>query len=271
VAGLEQTCPTGNIDMLNLTHISGFLFDLNGVIYQDDRPIEGAAETIKHLKSKSIPLRFTTNTTTCSVGTLRAKLVDMGLPIEQEEIFGVTRAAVAFLRGKGSPSVLLGLNEDTQKDFAEFSRSEDKPDYIVIGEIGSDWSYDLLQKIFRLMVDGSSLLALHKSRFWHTGGRLQMSVGAFASALEYATGKQATVVGKPSKDFFQLGVRDMGLAPEQVAMVGDDIDSDIGGAQRAGMKGILVRTGKYREHLVAQSTVKPDLIVDSAAAIAGLV
>jgi ribonucleotide monophosphatase NagD (HAD superfamily) len=97
-----------------------------------------------------------------------------------------------------------------------------------------------------------------------------MSVGAFASALEYATGQQAIVVGKPSRDFFELGVRDMGLTPEQVAMVGDDIDSDIGGAQRAGMKGILVRTGKYREHLVAQSAVKPDLILDSVAAIAGL-
>ncbi len=257
--------------MNSLETISAFLFDLNGVIYEDDRAVDGAAEAIAHLKAKGIPLRFTTNTTTCSVVTLRDKLVRMGLPIEEREIFGVTRAAVSFLKSLGRPRLFLILNEDTRKDFAEFDIDEVKPDYIVIGEIGDRWTYDLMQRAFRMMTGGASLLALHKSKYWQVGGQLRMSVGAFASALEYATSQQATVIGKPSREFFHAAVKDMSLPPDRVAMVGDDIESDVGGAQRAGMRGILVRTGKYREHLVAQSRVKPDAIIDSVASIPELV
>ena len=253
--------------MKSLKNIRGFLFDLTGVIYEGGRAIEGAVETIDSLKSRGIPFRFTTNTTTCSVETLHRKLIGMGLPIEPREIFSVTQAAARFLAGKGKPSLFLVLSEDTRKDFAGFSISDDRPDYVVLGEIGDNWSYDLLQRVFRMLLGGAELLALHKSRFWQVDGQLRLSVGAFAAALEYAAGKQAVVIGKPAPQFFQTAVSDLKLQPEHVAMVGDDIESDVGGAQRSGMKGILVKTGKYREDLVARSKVKPDLTIESVAAI----
>ena len=109
------------------------------------------------------------------------------------------------------------------------------------------------------------MLALHKGRYWQTETGLRMDIGAFVAGLEYVTGQSATVIGKPSPDFFTLVLQDLGLLPEQVAMVGDDIESDIGGAQAVGMKGVLVRTGKYRSETTAVSKIKPSLIIDSVA------
>jgi ribonucleotide monophosphatase NagD (HAD superfamily) len=96
-------------------------------------------------------------------------------------------------------------------------------------------------------------------------GGLSLSAGPFVQALEFATGKTATIVGKPSKTFFELALRDMGLRADQVAMIGDDILTDIGGARTMGMKGILVRTGKYREDAVVNAVVKPSCVIDSIA------
>ena len=92
-----------------------------------------------------------------------------------------------------------------------------------------------------------------------------MDIGAFVAGLEYVTQKEAIVIGKPSKDFFDLAVEDMGLPVGEVVMVGDDINSDVGGAQQAGLKGVLVKTGKYREQLVRHADVPPDLVIESVA------
>ena len=87
----------------------------------------------------------------------------------------------------------------------------------------------------------------------------------FVAGLEYVSGSKATIVGKPSTDFFDLALKSMDLPPGKVAMIGDDIDSDVGGGQNAGLLGILVKTGKYREDYVAESDVEPDAIIDSFA------
>ncbi len=268
----ERLPITNNMTSDSLDNIGGFLFDLNGVIYDDDRPIDGAVETIERLKAKTIPYRFTTNTTTCSLESLHRKLVAMGLPIEREEIFTVTRSAAAYLRRQGKPTLHLLVNEDTKKDFADFPMSREKPDFVVVGEIGNRWTYDMLNEAFHMMLGGAALMALHKGKYWQVEGKLRLGIGAFVSGLEYATGKQAIVIGKPSPSFFQAPLDDMALPANEVAMVGDDIESDIGGAQqeKVGMKGILVKTGKYRQHLVAASRVKPDLIIDSVAALKDL-
>jgi HAD superfamily hydrolase (TIGR01458 family) len=112
---------------------------------------------------------------------------------------------------------------------------------------------------------GAKLITIHKNRFWQTEHGLQMDIGGFIDGLEYASGAKAMIIGKPSKDFFQIALDHMALQADQVAMIGDDIDADVGGAQQAGLKGILVRTGKYRQSYAEQSAVTPDLILDSVA------
>jgi HAD superfamily hydrolase (TIGR01458 family) len=254
-----------------LDHIAGFLFDLDGVLYVGDKPIEGAAETITWLRERHIPTRFCTNTTVLSDASLLKKLNNLGLPVVSEELFGAIRAALSFLRKHGTPRCHLLLTDDPRQDFEEFPQTEDDPQFVVIGDVCKSWDYDLMQKTFLMVMNGAEMLALHKGRYWQTETGLRMDIGAFVAGLEYVTGKAATVIGKPSRSFFELALDDMGLPAEQVAMVGDDINSDIGGAQDAGMKSILVKTGKYREDLVAASSITPELVIDSVGDLPSLI
>ena len=249
----------------SLTHIRGLLIDLDGVLYVGEREIAGASEAVRFLKTEGIPLRFTTNTTTRSLRELHEKLAAYGIPVERQEIFGVHQAAVAYLKQRGRPSCKFLLTESPLSEFEAFPQNDTNPEYVVVGDIGKRWDYDLMNEIFTLLTGGAKLLALHKGKFWQTEQGLRVDIGAFVAGLEYVTEKQATVLGKPSEEFYRLALADLGLAPGEVAMVGDDIESDIGGAQKVGMTGVLVRTGKYRETLVRQSGISPDFTIDSIA------
>jgi HAD superfamily hydrolase (TIGR01458 family) len=136
---------------------------------------------------------------------------------------------------------------------------------VIVGDLGDGWDYDVLNGAFRQLMDGAELIALQKNRYWETAEGLSLDAGPFVSALEYATGREAEVVGKPSDAFFELALSDLGVNAGGAAMVGDDVEADIGGALDAGLAGILVRTGKYREDLVSSSGVEPTATVDSIA------
>jgi len=175
------------------------------------------------------------------------------------------QAAKIYLRKFAAPVCYLLLAEDVKHDFSTFKQSAKQADFVIIGDIGDSWSYALLNDVFKLLVNGAELIAMHKNRFWQTEHGLQMDIGAFITALEYASGKSAVIIGKPSQDFFQMALNDMSLAANEVAIIGDDIDSDIGGGQHAGLIGVLVKTGKYRKEYAANSVVVPDLVLDSIA------
>lgn len=212
-----------------------------------------------------------TNTTTRSLRSLEEKIVGLGLPIESDEIFGVIRAAQQYLRKQNNPRCYVLLTDDPKMDFAEFAQTDDDPTHIVLGDMGKTWDHELMQKCFEMMMGGAQLVALHKGRYWETEDGLKMDIGAFVAGLEYVTQKEAVIIGKPSQDFFNLAVEDMGLSVGDVVMTGDDINSDVGGAQRAGLKGVLVKTGKYREELVRQSSVEPDMVIESVVKLRELV
>jgi len=93
-------------------------------------------------------------------------------------------------------------------------------------------------------------------------------VAPFVVALEHATGKKAKVLGKPSREFFLAGVAKLGLEAGDVLMVGDDIRTDVEGARGAGLKGALVKTGKFREADLS-ADARPDLVLDSVASLPG--
>ncbi len=255
------------VSKFSFADIKGLLFDLDGVLYVGEELIEGAVEAVGYIKSKKIPCRFLTNTTTRSLDALFQKTSRLGLAIEREEIFTPPKIAARYLRKKGNPRVLLILQENTKLEFAGFRQDDINPDVIVIGHYSDRWNYALMNRLFNLIMNGAELLALHKGRYWETEKGLTLDIGAFVTGLEYSTGATATVIGKPSENFFRLAVEDMGIAPSQAAMIGDDIVSDVGGAQLAGLAGILVKTGKYREEVASKSSVKPQLTIESVAAL----
>lgn len=250
-----------------LKSIDGLLFDLDGVLFVGEKLVDGAVETIDYIKGKSIPCRFLTNTTTRSLDALFQKTNRLQLNIEKDEIFTPPKIAARYLRKKGLPRLLLVVEESTKQEFAGFPQDDISPDVIVIGHYSDRWNYSLLNRLFHQIMNGAELLALHKGRYWETEKGLTLDIGAFVTGLEYSTGTTAKVIGKPAEEFFRLAVEDMGLAPGRVAMIGDDIVSDVGGAQLAGLKGILVKTGKYRKEVAERSSVKPDLTIESVASL----
>ncbi|HSD84483.1 MAG TPA: TIGR01458 family HAD-type hydrolase [Anaerolineae bacterium] len=246
-----------------MAHPSAFLFDLDGVFYNDTQPIPGGAEVIAQLRARGVPFRFVTNTTSRGRASLAQKLQGFGVSAAPREIFCPAVAAASFLREQNASGVFF-TTADTRGEFDGVRADPVQPHYVVLGDLGDDWTYAKLNQVLRYLLNGARLIALGMSRYWRANDGPRLDVGPIASAFTYATGQSPLVLGKPTADFFRLAVQDMSLEPEHCTMVGDDIVTDIGGAQSAGMKTILVRTGKFRPEDL-QGTVKPDEIINSIA------
>ena len=247
--------------------IKGILIDLDGVLYVGDHPVEGAQATIEYLMQKDYTLRFVSNTTRKCKKTIANRLSAMGFCIPEEYIFTPPLAAVAHMKKTGKQHCYLLTTGDVDQDFEQVCAQDTraKKDYVIVGDAGETITYDRLNAAFRYLMEGAELIALEKDRYWMAHDGLSLSAGPFVQALEFASGKTATIMGKPSRAFFDLALRDMGLQSEQVVMIGDDIFTDIGGAHNAGMRSILVRTGKFSEEALKNAMIKPTHIIDSIA------
>jgi HAD superfamily hydrolase (TIGR01458 family) len=238
--------------------VGGLLVDLDGTLYVGDRPVEGAREALGKLKAGGLKLRYVTNTTRKPRREVREHLLSLGFVVEETEIFTPARAAVGLI---GDRSCFPLVDESLLEDLGGITLTEDRPDYVLVGDLGEGFTHDRLNAAFRCLMDGAGLIALQRNRYWRKEDGLALDAGPFVAALEYASGKSATVVGKPEKGFFRLALEDLGLPSHEVAMVGDDVEADVAGAQAAGLKGILVRTGKYRP----ETEGRPDLLLESFA------
>ena len=256
--------------MQHIPHIKAALFDLDGALYIGEQLIPGALAAVAQLRNAGIAVRFVTNTSTLSLDSLQKKLSLLGFNTVPEEIMSAPQATIQYLKKQANPVCKLLLADDVKKDFACFDQSETMANYVVIGDIGDAWSYELLNEVFHCLVNGAQLIAIHKNRFWQTETGLQMDIGAFVTGLEYASNTKAMLMGKPSSHFFNMAVEALRLKTSEVVMVGDDIDADIGGAQDAGLHGILVKTGKYRETYTKLSSVEPDATINSIADLPSL-
>ena len=251
--------------MNTLSHIRGILFDLDGVLYIGSQVIDGARQIIQEIRQRGFICRFITNTSTLSRRSLHHKLTSLGFDIAENEILSAPQATLVYLQQFNDPVCRLLLADDVKQDFQALKQSTEKADFIIIGDIGEQWSYSLLNSVFNQLMDGARLIAIHKNRYWQTETGLKMDIGGFVTALEYASQQQAMLIGKPSSDFFNAALKDMQLPANEVAIIGDDIDSDIGGGQNAGFTGILVKTGKFRPQILTKSPIRPDLIISSIA------
>ena len=240
--------------------VRGLLVDLDGTLYVGDEPVEGAREAMGNLKSSGLVLRYVTNTTRKPRREVGAHLRSLGFEVDEAEIFTPAKAAVGLI---GEKSCFPLVDESLLEDLARITLTEDRPDHVLVGDLGEGFTYDRLNAAFRCLMDGAELIALQRNRYWRREDGLVLDAGPFVAALEYATGKGATVVGKPERGFFQLALEDLGLRSDEVAMVGDDAEADVAGAQAAGLKGVQVKTGKYR----SGTEGAPDLVVESFAGL----
>jgi HAD superfamily hydrolase (TIGR01458 family) len=197
--------------------------------------------------------------------------------VSSEEVFSATLAAAKVVEEGGYRVVAPFLPVPALADLGELelrggtsgSPATGVPEAVLVGDLGEAWSYALLQEAFEYLMSGAVLIALSRDRYWLKDGRLALDAGLFVAGLEFAVGKTAIVAGKPGAAFYRAALQSMGVeAARSVAMVGDDLWSDVQGAQEAGLQGWLVQTGKYREAALAESGIEPDRILHSVAALA---
>jgi HAD superfamily hydrolase (TIGR01458 family) len=245
-----------------LEKIRAVAFDLDGVLYEADTPIPGAEATVAAVRSGGLAVRFVTNTTSISRRLMAQKLERLGFQAHADEIFCPARGAATWLRSEGA-SASLFVPAAALEDFEGVRRDDERPDAVVIGDLESGWTFESLNRAFRLIHErGASLIGLGRTRYWKGPHGLQLDVGPFLAALENATGKRAVVFGKPESAFFDGLVEDLDLPADRIAMVGDDVVADVGGAMDAGLVGVLVRTGKFHPRDL-EGPVEPHLVLDS--------
>lgn len=249
----------------------GVLLDIDGVLYVGDEPIPGARRALTQVRELAADLRLVTNTTSRSRRAVFEHLRELGFDVALEEVLTPAAMALHYCRERGHDAVAALVSDSLMEDLAPLSPVglEDGPQAIVLGDLGDGFTPELLNAAFRALMDGAELIALQHNRYWLRADGLALDVGAYAAALEYATGRHATVVGKPAPAFFASALADMGL--QHAVMVGDDVEADVCGAIAAGLSGILVRTGKFREEALTQLREEdPASVVDSIADVPGL-
>jgi HAD superfamily hydrolase (TIGR01458 family) len=248
--------------------MAAILLDIDGVLHVSGEPIDGAADAVARLRENGHRLRFVTNTTTRSRAQLAGELRRLGFELDEEEIQTAAGAAVRALKGK---RVLALTMHALVGDLEGLELVGEGAEAVLIGgadetpETNLVFSYMNLARAFGELELGAELYCLHRNRWWQTKHGPMLDSGAFVAGLEYAAQTEATVLGKPSSTYFAAACEALDADPRMTWMVGDDLESDIVGAQGVGMHAVLVRTGKFRPDAVERAYVEPEGIVSSLA------
>jgi HAD superfamily hydrolase (TIGR01458 family) len=248
--------------------MAAILLDVDGVFHVSHEPIAGGAEAVKRLREDGHRLRFVTNSTTQTQAALTEELRAMGIELAEEELQTTPRAAAAALAGR---RVLAMTMHAIVGEFEGVELVGEDAEAVLVGgadetpETNLVFSYMNLARAFHELEAGADLYCLHKNRWWQTKHGPALDAGAFVAGLEYAAQVDATVLGKPSTAYFEAALKALDADAGMTWMVGDDIESDIAGAQAHGLRTVLVRTGKFRPDAVEASRTRPEGIISSIA------
>lgn len=255
--------------------VGAYCFDLDGTLYVRDAAIPGAVAMLGRLRAQGIPFRCLSNTTSRPRAALLARLRSYGFDVGEQELLTAPVAAAALLRKRGHRTVAPFVPEATHVDLAGFALAggtaggrapASPPDAVLLGDLGGAWTDALMQEAFGYLMAGADFVACSRDRYWLRGDGLVLDCGAYVAGLEHATGRTAVIAGKPGAPFFAAALDSLGgLRPEQVAMVGDDLWSDVAGAQAAGLQGWLVTTGKFAPEALPVTGITPDRVLASVA------
>ena len=242
---------------------------MDGVLHVSGEAIPGAVDAVARLRAAGHRLRFVTNATTRSRADLSGDLRALGFELDEDEVQTTPVVAARVLAGK---RVLALTAPGIFADLDGIELVGEGADAVLLGGAPEDpeeaariFSYVNLARAFGEIVDGAELYCLHRNRWWQTARGPLLDSGAFVAGLEYAAQTEAVVLGKPTTSYFDAALRAVDGEPGMTWMVGDDVESDIAGARRCGLRTVLVRTGKFRPDALERSGVRPDGIISSIA------
>ena len=260
--------------MESLASVRAVLIDIDGVLTVSWKPLPGAVEALRALRDAGLSVALVTNTTSRTRASIARTLADAGFPVAAEDVLTAPAVTAAYLaeRYPGARVALLNSG-DIGEDLAGVTPAddeEDEVDVVVVGGAGAEFGYAALDRVFGHLQRGARLVAMHRNLYWRTDAGLRLDSGAFLAGLEAAARVEAEVTGKPSPAFFAAALGHLGVDAADALMVGDDIESDVLAAQRAGITGVLVRTGKYLPETHRAASGAPDHVIDSFADLPGL-
>jgi len=246
-----------------LRGVRALVLDADGVLVMRGEALPGAREALATLDERDIPYRVATNISAVHRETLAGRFAGMGLPIPPERIVTALSATADHVRRTyPGRAVFVITRPDGLREFGdqpllahEDADADDaRAAAVILGDGAEDLSYANLDRAFRLVRRGADLVAMHRNGWWHAAKGETIDTGAFVAAIEYATGTRARLTGKPAAPMFRSAFA--GLAADvaaagglrlfrgQVAMVGDHAAQDVAGARRAGLRGVLVLSGR---------------------------
>ncbi|VDN56864.1 unnamed protein product [Dracunculus medinensis] len=245
--------------------VRGFLLDVTGVLYNGSEDgcgtvIPGSVEAVERLYRESM-VRFVTNESTLGREGLAAKLSNLGFRIDPSHLIIPLDVAKYYLRKNNlRPHLLVHRNLRNHLDDID----QNSPNCVLVGYARDDFTYEAMNSAFQILMSLKEplIVSLGCGKFYRRAEGFNLDVGSFVKALQYATDAEVVIIGKPTKSFFMSAVEDMKLQTDEVVMIGDDIVTDIGGAQNAGIKGVQVQTGKWRSEWMDHK-IKPDLIANN--------
>lgn len=246
------------------------LIDIDGVLVTSWVALPGAADALRIIREADVPVRFLTNTTSRTRSEITASLNAAGFDVDADEVLTAAAAAAAYLRRVHPGARCMMLNAgDVSADLPGVRlvvpevRARDI-DVVILGGAGEEFSYSAMNRALAGVLEGAALVAMHRNLLWRTSAGLQLDTGAYVVGLERASGVAATVVGKPAPAMFEEALVSLGVEAREAAMVGDDLDSDVRAAQRLGITGVQVRTGKFRAAKLDGGDA-PDVVLDGFA------
>ena len=256
-----------------MARVSGVLIDIDGVLTVSWQPLPGTVAALQRLREAALPLALVTNTTSRTRASIAAALVGAGFAVTAADILTAPVIAAAYLRERYPGARCLLLNSgDIIEDLTDVALARDghAVDVVLTGGAGPEFSYRAMNAAFGHLQRGARLVAMHRGLYWRTSEGLQLDSGAFVAGLEQAAGTTAEVVGKPAPAFYAAALAHLGAAAAGTVMVGDDIENDVLAAQRQGLTGVLVKTGKYLPRALDNASGTPDHILGSFADLPAL-
>jgi len=232
------------------------LVDIDGVLKLGGKPAGGMKEFLQFLKENDLDVCIISNTTLTTSADQKEffdeQNIDLSFPV-----LTASNAALNYVK-KNYNKAAVYCTEHVLEIFEEINQPEEA-EVVVMGDMQKEWNYEVLTEIFRKVKNGADLVAMQKNRYWNTPDEgYLLDVGPFVAAIEYATGKEATLIGKPSKLYFESALNEIGSGIDNpFIMIGDDVETDIGATQKFGGTGILMYTGKTEYPLPDDFHIKP--------------
>lgn len=261
--------------------IGGVLFDIDGVLVTSWQPIEGAARALRMLADQQVARSYLTNTTTKTRVQIADLLTEAGMDVTPDEVITAAVLTAEYVRDRfpGARCFLVNsgrIDEDMPGVDVVYSseftgpRAPDTPDVVLLGGAGPEYSHLTLSWVYDWMAQGVPVVAMHRSTSWNTTDGLRVDTGMYLIGMEETSGRKATAVGKPAPEGFLAAANRLGVDPDEMYMIGDDLNNDVLAAQVVGMTGVLVRTGKFRQSTLDrwaadEFAMQPNYVIDSVA------